>query len=117
MEKLSGPAQWLLGTWRSDKASTVAKWGKHPPGSPEFQAILLRDLGTLELQYTPKRLTNAFGESRTRTPYRLVWATATEAFVLHGRSAEERGEHLHFMSPNQYWVHAGTFIEFFTKVK
>jgi hypothetical protein len=50
----SRPADWLIGTWRSDKEATVAAWGKSPPGSPAFQKILLRHLGRQVVEFFSK---------------------------------------------------------------
>ncbi len=113
----SGPADWLLGRWRSDKGLTVDGWGKHPPGSIEFQAIMLRTLGKTELLFTPKRFTSMFEDAKSVTPYRVIWKSETSMVVVFGRIGEETAQHLHFLSPTLYWIHTGRFWEYFSKMK
>jgi hypothetical protein len=113
----SRPADWLIGTWRSDKERTVAAWGKSPPGSPAFQKILLRDLGKLTLKYTAKRSWSSFDGDASSEPYRVVWQSSSSVFVVSGRKRSESGQLVSFESPSVYWVHVGKFVEFFSKVQ
>ena len=77
---------------------------------------MLRTLGKIELQFTPKRLTSMFEDSRAVTPYRVVWASEKNVVLVFGRAGEETAQHLHFSSPTLYWVHTGRFWEYFSKV-
>jgi len=111
------PALWLLGAWRSDRERTVEAWGQHAPGSCDFQRVLLRDLGKLQVRYDGSMSVSNFDGQKTIAPYRIVWQTKDQAFVVLGRDEEESGQHLHFNSPMEYWVHVGRFVEFFRKVR
>ena len=109
------PSRWLIGTWKSDKAATVAAWGTHPPGSPEFQRSLHDRLGTLVNKYTAKRSTSTTPEWESTVPYRVLWENADALFLVYGKKDEEHGLLVTFASPQQYWVHVGRYIEFFRK--
>lgn len=111
--QISSPSQWLRGTWRSDRERTIAAWGEYPPGSKKFQAILLRDLGQLTIRYTKTRINS--GNSGW-TPYRVQWASADALFVVYGPKRSESGQLINFTSPTKYWIHAGRYVEHFSKV-
>ena len=113
----SRPADWLIGTWRSDKERTVAAWGESPPGSPAFQKILLRDLGKLTVRYTAKRSSASFDGHDSSERYRVVWQSSSSVFVVSGPKRSESGQLVSFESPSVYWVHVGRFVEFFSKVQ
>jgi hypothetical protein len=93
----------------------MAAWGKHPPASAEFQRLMLRDLGKLELRYSAKRRFSKFNRDSTIVAYEVVWENRISAFVVSRSKGEEDGQHLYFESPSVYWVHVGSFIEFFSK--
>ena len=109
------PSTWLLGTWQSDKIATVAGWGKYPPASIEFQELLERTLGKLVIRYTTKRSYTEFEGEKTVSPYRVLWENKNSLFLVNGRMGQEQGELLNFVSPNQYWISAARYMEFFTK--
>jgi hypothetical protein len=110
------PRDWLMGTWQSDREKTIAAWGNHPPGSPPFQAILLRELGELVIRYTAKRRNSGVAGENNWTSYRVLWASNDSLFLVYGPKRKESGQSIHFVSPIEYWVHAGRYIEYFTKV-
>ncbi len=109
----SSPAHWLRGAWRSDRQRTIAAWGEYPPGSKQFQAILLRDLGQLTIRYTKTRTRSA---NSGWTSYRVLWASADVLFVVSGPKHSESGQLIYFTSPIEYWVHVGSYVEYFSKV-
>jgi hypothetical protein len=111
------PENWLPGAWRSDRERTIEAWGQHAPGSIEFQRVLLRDLGKLEVSYDGSTSVSDFDGQRTSAPYRILWQTKDQAFVVSGAAEDESGQHLRFVSPVEYWVHVGRFVEFFRKVR
>jgi hypothetical protein len=109
------PSAWLIGTWRSDRDATVAAWGKQAPGSKKFQAFLLDGLGKLVQRYTAKRSYAEFEGGASSTPYRVLWENNDSLLLVYGTKADERGMLITFTSPHQYWVHAGRYLEYFSK--
>jgi hypothetical protein len=109
------PSTWLLGTWRSDKEATVAAWGKTPPGSEKFQTFLLEGLGKLIQRYTAKRSYAEHEGNGSGTPYRVLWENKDSLLLVYGTKKDERGLHITFVSPDQYWVHAGRYTEYFAR--
>ena len=109
-------AQRLIGEWRSDRKRTIEAWRGYPPGSPKFQKILRRDLGKLSLRYTKSRCFSDFEGMRSSERYRVVWTGKDSLFVVSCSGPQEAGQHIHFSSPTQYWVHVGKYWEYFTKV-
>lgn len=109
------PSAWLVGTWKSDKDATVAAWGETPPGSIGFQTFLIEGLGKLIQRYTAKRSYAEYEGNGSSTPYRVLWENSDTLLLVYGTKKDERGMHLTFASPDQYWVHAGRYIEFFAR--
>ncbi len=109
------PSQWLIGTWQSDKAATVAAWGSYPPGSPEFQRMLDEGLGILINGYTAKRSTSRTAQWESTVPYRVLWENSDSLLLVYGKRGKENGQLITFTSPEQYWVHVGRYVEFFRK--
>lgn len=117
MKAKSTPAQWLVGTWRSDKEKTIAGWGSYPPGSSDFQKILLRDLGKLEKRFTAQQFFTSFEGLKTRGRYEVIWEARNELVLTSGRKDSQEASHLRFVDPTTYWIHAGRYLEYFTKVR
>jgi hypothetical protein len=93
---------------------------QHPdfaPGSPAFQASILRDLGKLVITYDKHKSTTDFNGTRTVLSYKVVWQSTDSAFVVTGEADEESGKQIHFQSPEVCWVHTGRFVEYFSKLK
>jgi hypothetical protein len=111
------PSTWLVGSWQSDRARTIAAWGDFAPGSPSFQASILRDLGKLVITYGKSQSTTDFNGTRTVSSYKVVWQSTDSAFVVTGEADEESGKQIHFQSPEVCWVHTGRFVEYFCKIK
>jgi hypothetical protein len=109
------PSTWLLGTWKSDKEATVAAWGENPPGSKNFQAFLLEGLGKLTQRYTVRRSYAKYEDNESSSPYRVLWENKDSLLLVYGTKKDERGIHITFASPDQYWVHVGRYIEYFTR--
>ena len=109
------PTQWLIGTWRSDRERTIREWRSCPPGSKQFQELLLRDLGKLTVRYTERRTQSSVDARGRWTTYRVVWHSAASAFIVYGPKRQESGLLVNFVSPTEYWVHAGRYVEYFTK--
>jgi hypothetical protein len=119
MNRISGavPSQWLIGTWRSDRDRTIQEWGPSPPGSKRFQELLRRDLGRLTVRYTERRTISLVDGRGSWTTYRVAWESSAAAFIVYGAKRRESGVLVHFVSPTQYWVHAGRYVEYFAKLE
>lgn len=113
----AGPRQWLIGAWRSDRERTIREWGAHPPGSKQFQELLLRSLGTLTVRWTERRTISLVEGRGSWTSYRIVWHSQSSAFVAYGPKRRESGLLLNFVSPTEYWVHGGRYVEYFAKLE
>lgn len=109
------PAAWLLGTWGSDKESTLAtyRWS-----SVKARASFARDLGKLVHRYTPKRMQTSWdGQVVNRLSYRVVWKNDSEVFLVFGSDECESGMHIRFLSPTEYVAPMGKGGgEYFRKV-
>ena len=110
------PADWLIGKWQSNRDKTIEAWGEVPPGSSAFMELMQRDLGLLVITYDGRESASEFCGSRTSCTYRVAWQSSDSAFVVSINAQDESGQHIHFASPELYWVHTGRFIEYFSKV-
>jgi hypothetical protein len=119
MQRRKGkPANWLLGTWRSDKERTIEAWGKHPPASARFRRTFVPDLGKMTITYGTKLSRTRFHEFDETNPYRVVWQSSDTVFVVFGRTkSDQSGQLIYFKAPDVYWVHCGRFVEYFSKQK
>jgi hypothetical protein len=112
------PADWLVGTWRSDKKRTIEAWGKYPPASAKFRRSFVPDLGKMTISYGAKVAKTKFYEVDESNPYRVIWQSRDTVFVVFGRAkADQSGQLIYFKTPDVYWVHCGRFIEYFSKQK
>ena len=112
----ASPVSWLVGRWQSDRERTIQAWGDFPPGSADFQKLMQRDLGRLFITYDGNQSTATLGDASTSSPYKVLWHSKDSVFLVSGSGVEESGQHIHFESPAVYWVHAGRFVELFSKV-
>jgi len=116
---LSDPAVWLLGTWRSDKGRTLKEWLYAPRTKKAMRAFLERDLGKLIHRFTAKRsyTYSWFEDKWFRSSYEVRWKNSESLFLVGSTPGEEeQGLHLHFISPDCYWMHAGKNIEYFSRL-
>lgn len=117
-KKDTKPANWLVGTWRSDKKRTIEAWGKHPPASAKFRRSFVPDLGKMTISYDAKFARTKFHEVDETNRYRVIWQSRDAAFVVFGLAkADQSGQLINFETPDLYWVHCGRFIEYFSKQK
>lgn len=117
VQRPSAAAAWLPGTWRSNRRKTVAGW-IWPPGKKgaACRRIMEPAFGKLTFRYTKKRVYWRFDTPKfSYTPYRIVWSNSDTVFLVSGEKASESGLLLHFVSKDEFWVHAGRGIEWFRR--
>jgi len=112
------PRTWLIGTWRSNKARTLAEYRWPQKNKAKLQRLMRRILGKLMFRYTAKRLFWKCDERKWSAPgtYRVIWSNADSVFVVSGQE-EEEGQLIRFTSPRGYWVSVGRGnVEYFKKL-
>ena len=113
----------LFGTWVSDRRRTM----KDLESGRRIPAIRKKKLevffGRLRLRITRSRCYSTLEGVTDSHPYRVV-AKNSEGVVVVGRSlpewitSEEQIQHIHFVTPNLYWVLAGgTIREYFRRTQ
>lgn len=109
----AAPGEWLLGTWRSTRSFLPVHWTFLMRG----RAVrpLRREPVALSMVFTPKRVYIGLGADSLVSSYQLIWESADAAFVVFGPRKGEFGMHLHFLSPEMFWVHNGHHAEHFEK--
>jgi hypothetical protein len=107
------PSEWLLGTWRSARAYLPMHWTFLMRSRPA--RVARREPTPLSMVFTPKRVWIGIGEDSLVSSYQLLWQNADSAFVTFGPKKSEFGMHLHFLSPEMFWVHGGHHAEHFEK--
>ena len=113
--KVAEPPTWLLGTWRSDKALTIRRWGRHVPTPEDHREFVESMLGLKTNRYTAKRWYHTYDGHGFVLPCRVVWHDGSSLFLVSGTKGKEAGEHIFFRSPRSYWVYSGRYIEYFSK--
>jgi len=68
----AGPREDLIGRWRSDRATTLAKLADHPTITREQRALLDEILGELVIEYAPNTLTAQLDDWSETNPYEIV---------------------------------------------
>lgn len=112
-------SKWLKGTWKSNRMKTLQGWvwprGKN---GKRFREVLEPQFGKLIHRYTPRRIySRSDSVDFGHVSYRVVWSNADTVFLVAGRGDEEEGLLLHFVSQDEYWIHAGKGIEYFARVR
>ena len=108
MESYSQPSEWLIGTWQSDKEATLAAWSNR---SPKFLSFMEKRLGKFRRRFTTKRAFSIMQDETSSQSYRVLWQNKESIFLVHGRKDQERGEIIHFVSPDLFRVEIGEFFK------
>ena len=109
----------LLGTWRSDRARTVAEWRFAKRLSPEKRKIFLSIFGKLRLTYTRKRIRGVLQKYQFAQPYEVLAADSDTVALRYYDSQltkEWRIQHLHFTGPDRLWISCGRNREWFRRI-
>ena len=117
--KRISPADWLIGTWRSNKERTFAEYPWPKKNGAKLKRILGRDLGKLTFRYSRKRVLYLFKARKWegRAAYRVVWQNSQDLFIVSGPKHREEGQLIRFFSPREYRVQMGRGFEYFRKVR
>lgn len=110
------PSVWLVGTWRSDKEKTLRRWrsgAPHPEG--DRRGFIEDQLGRSVNRFTATRWHHSCDGQGFSLPYRVVWESPSEVFVVYSDRRHEYGELLMFLSPSTYYVMRAGYVEFFSK--
>jgi hypothetical protein len=110
----SKPSAWLIGRWRSNKKKSLEGWLYPVKKRRKVQALFRRILGKLTFRFTKKAVTSWFEGDKDVEVYRVVWQNDS---CCYGRGTKQHGQLINFTSPNEFWVHAGKNIEYFSRIR
>jgi hypothetical protein len=81
-----------------------------------MQRFLQESLGKLKIRYSRGRCYTEFEGQKTAGPYRVAWENEDSILLVFlEENGGESGHLIHFLSENEYWVHAGRNIEYFRR--
>jgi hypothetical protein len=114
------PQSLLVGTWRSDRARTVAQWvfpkRLAAKRRKEFDAIF----GKMQVRYSRTKHTTTYMGKTLSCPYRVLWSKGSAEFpqliLIFMAGNDETAQHVFFDSPNSYYIQGGKCAEFFKRV-
>lgn len=109
----------LLGTWRSDRKSTVAEWRFQKRLTPERRRKFFGIFGHLRVTYTRTRIRGLLHDHRFTQRYELLAADADSVAIRYEDAqltGEWRIQHIHFEGRDRYWIALGRNREWFRRV-
>ena len=109
------PSDWIVGTWRADRDRMLDREASDSSDrTRDDRPVVQRDL---EVRFTDDTRIGAYEGSIIREPYRVVWENDEDLFLVMGAQAHERGRLIRFVSPDVFWIHLGSWIEYFSRVR
>jgi hypothetical protein len=106
----------LRGTWRSDRARTMAQW-RFPKGFATSKRRRFPDIfGKNTWEFRARTCITTFEDLRSVEQYRVLWADDQSAVVLFQHEGGETCHQLHFRGEHFFIVagHSGN-VEFFKR--
>ncbi len=109
----------LLGTWQSDRESTLAEW-RFPKRITPARRAKFRDIfGHLQVTYTRTRIRGFLREYRFVQRFELL-GVDSESVVIRYEDLLVHGTwpliHIHFVGRDRYWISQGANREWFRRV-
>ena len=109
------PSDWIVGTWRADRDRMLDREASDSTDrTRDDRPVVQRDL---EVRFTDDTRIGAYEGSIIREPYRVVWENDEDLFLVMGAETHERGRLFRFVSPDVFWIHLGSWIEYFSRVR
>jgi hypothetical protein len=108
----------LLGTWKSDKAKTLAEMRLRRDFKSKQLKVLAPMLGKLEVRYTRTKCHVKLGKYRDSRQYTVLGKDSEGVAILSGSSlcGEDQITHIRF-DGRHYWITVrGCYREWFKKV-
>ncbi len=110
----------IRGTWKSDRARTLAYWG-FPSGTRERTKRLIRGrtlFGNLVWRVTPTHIHYKYKSTTGSLRYRVIWRNEFRVILRVGHGSSETIRDIHFDGPSRfYMLGAKANCEFFRRVK
>jgi hypothetical protein len=120
MPRVKNARKLLRGTWRSDRARTVAQWVYPKRLAVERRKWFESIFGHLVVQFTAAFEICEHKAKRSRRRYRVVWSSEgpvfPQLFVVTKDAEGEKGQHIFFDSPDSFYAQGGKCAEFFKRV-
>jgi hypothetical protein len=109
----------LLGTWQSDRESTLAEWRFPKRITPAGRAKFRDIFGHLQVTYTRTRIRGFLRDYRFVQRYELL-GVDSESVVIRHEDLLVPGtwtlQHIHFVGHDRYWISLGANREWFKRV-
>ena len=107
----------LRGSWRSDKARTMAQWKFSKPITPKRRREFARIFGKNVWRFSAKTCSGRFESLRWTARYKVLWANEHSAVVHLTEGDETRCYHLFFEGNHFYFPcgYAGS-VEYFRRM-
>lgn len=109
----------LLGTWQSDRASTLAEWRFLKRLTPARRAKFLDIFGHLRVTYTRTRIRGVLRDYRFVQRYELLGVDSESVAIRHEDPLVPGTwtlQHIHFVGRDRYWISLGANREWFERV-
>ncbi len=107
----------LLGTWRSDKARTLAHWRHEKELSAAAREHFASLFGKLTLHYSASHITSIFEDCQDSHPYRVLAQDATSVVIqsYHPLLQRDTLQQIFFEADACYML-SGYNVEFFMRI-